>query len=144
MAVAVEYREFTPKNSRDDLIRKVQNAPEEHAEAVLNAYELMQRLHDKGVIDLANGLLSAGDTVVDKVVDLVSSKEAVNALRIALMLGNVLTKIEPNLVSAVLNPPKADPPSMWQIARQAMSKESRTGLATAVGLLRAFGIALRR
>jgi hypothetical protein len=44
MAKAVSFREFTPRNSRADLIRKVDEAPVEHAEAVLAAYDLLQRL----------------------------------------------------------------------------------------------------
>jgi uncharacterized protein YjgD (DUF1641 family) len=77
MAVAVDLREFTPIDSREDLIRRVEQAPIEHAEAVLGAYDLLQRLHQKGLLDLLNGLLSAGDTVVNRVVDVVSSKEMV-------------------------------------------------------------------
>jgi hypothetical protein len=79
MAKAVAFREFTPRNSRDDLMRKVDQAPVEHAEAVLAAYDLLQRLHEKGLIDLLSGLLSAGDTVVDRIVDVISSKEMVTA-----------------------------------------------------------------
>ena len=85
MAIAVDYREFTPRNSREDLIRKVEQAPVAHAEAVLAAYDLLQRLHEKGMIDLLSGLLSAGDTVVDHVVDVISSREMVTALRICLL-----------------------------------------------------------
>jgi hypothetical protein len=36
---------------------------------VLAAYELLQRLHEKGMIDLLGGLLSAGETVVEHIVD---------------------------------------------------------------------------
>jgi hypothetical protein len=34
----------------------------EHAEALLECYDLLQRLHEKELIDLLNGLLSASDT----------------------------------------------------------------------------------
>ncbi len=64
MAVAVDIRDFTPVDSREDLIRRVEQAPVEHAEAVLAAYDLLQRMHEKGLLDLLNGLLSAGDTVI--------------------------------------------------------------------------------
>jgi uncharacterized protein YjgD (DUF1641 family) len=144
MAMAVEFREFTPRNSRDDLIRKVQNAPEAHAEALLAAYELLQRMHDKGLIDVANGLLSAGDTVVDRVVDVASSKPAVTALRIALMFSNLLSTLDPDAVSAVLSPKEKEPPSLWQVAKQAMSKEARAGLAASIGLLKVLGATLNK
>jgi hypothetical protein len=82
MTIAVDFREFTPADSREDLIRRVEQAPVEHAEAVLVAYDLLHRLHEKGLLDLLNWLFSAGDTVVNHVVDVVSSKEVVTALRI--------------------------------------------------------------
>jgi uncharacterized protein YjgD (DUF1641 family) len=94
MAKAVAFREFTPRNSRDDLLRELEQASIEHAEAVLAGYDLLQRLHEKGLIDLLNGLLSAGDTIVDRVVDVISSKEMVTALRIALILGDLLSSID--------------------------------------------------
>jgi uncharacterized protein YjgD (DUF1641 family) len=130
MAKAVSFREFTPRNSRDDLIRKVDQAPVEHAEAVLAAYDLLQRLHEKGLIDLLNGLLSAGDTVVDRVVDVISSKEMVTALRIA------------DKLHAVVSNSRKEAPSLLTIGKQAISKDARRSMATAVGLLNVLGDAL--
>jgi uncharacterized protein YjgD (DUF1641 family) len=142
MAVAVDYRVFTPRNSREDLIRKVEQAPDVHAEAVLAAYDLLQRLHEKGVIDLLNGLLSAGDTVVERLVDVVSSREAVTALRIALIFSNLLSSIDPGKLQAVVSNAGNDAPSLLAIGKQAASKDARRGLAAAVGLLNIFGEAL--
>jgi len=88
MAVAVEFRTYTPPDSRLDLVRRIESAPREHAEAVLEAYDVLQRLHDTGALALVNGLLSAEDTVIDKMTDVVSSKQAVAALRIAMVLGH--------------------------------------------------------
>ncbi len=142
MAKAVEFREFTPRNSRDDLIRRVEQAPVEHAEAVLAAYDLLQRLHEKGVIDLLNGLLSAGDTVVERAVDVVSSKEMITALRIALIFSNLLSSIDPDKLHAVISNVGKDSPSLMAIGKQAASKDARRGMAAAVGLLSVFGEAL--
>jgi uncharacterized protein YjgD (DUF1641 family) len=142
MAVAVDYRVFTPRNSREDLIRRVEQAPDAHAEAVLAAYDLLQRLHEKGVIDLLSGLLSAGDTVVERMVDVISSREAVTALRIALIFGNLLTSIDPGKLHAVIANTGNDAPSLLAIGKQAVSKDARRGMAAAVGLLSVFGEAL--
>jgi uncharacterized protein YjgD (DUF1641 family) len=142
MAITVDYREFTPRNSREDLIRKVEQAPVAHAEAVLAAYELLQRLHEKGMIDLLSGLLSAGDTVVDRVVDVISSREMVTALRIALIFSNLLSSIDPDKLHAVISNAGKDAPSLLAIGKQATSKEARRGMAAAVGLLNVFGEAL--
>jgi uncharacterized protein YjgD (DUF1641 family) len=142
MAVAVDYRVFTPRNSREDLIRKVEQAPLAHAEAVLAAYDLLQRLHEKGMIDLLRGLLSAGDTVVERLVDVISSREMVTALRIALIFSNLLSSIEPDKLHAVISNAGKDAPSLLGIGKQATSKDARRGMAAAVGLLNVFGEAL--
>jgi uncharacterized protein YjgD (DUF1641 family) len=99
-------------------------------------------MHDKGLLDVANGLLSAGDTVVEKVTDVVSSKQAVNALRVALMFSNLLGTIDPDAVHKLLMPEKNDPPSLWQIMKQATGKEARAGLAASIGLLKVLGGAI--
>jgi len=144
MAIAVDFREFTPADSREDLIRRVEQAPVEHAEALLAAYDLLQRLHEKGLLDLFNGLLSAGDTVVDRVVDVVSSREMVTALRIGLIFSNLLSSIDPDALHAVLAGAGKEPPSLLALGKQAASKDARRGMAAAVGLLTAFGTALSK
>ena len=142
MAIAVNFRGFTPQNSREDLIRRINQAPVEHAEAVLAAYELLQRLYEKGMIDLFSGLLSAGETVIDRMADVVSSKEAISALRVALIFGRLLTSIDPDKLSAVLSSVSKETPSLLSIGKQATSKDARRGIAAAVGLLNVFGEAL--
>ena len=142
MATAVDFREFTPRNSRDDLIRRIEQAPVEHAEALLAAYALLERLHEKGIIDLVNGLLSAGDTVVERVVDLISSREMVTALRMALILTNLLNSIDPDKLHAVISNAGKETPSLLAIAKQATSKDARRSIAAAVGLVNVLGEAL--
>lgn len=144
MAPPVEFRQFTPKNSRDDLIRRLHQAPEDHVEAVLSAYELLKRMHEKGLIDLANGLLSASETVVDRLVDLASAKESVTALRLVLMFGTLLNSVEVDGVRAVLFPAEEPELSFWAIGKQVMNRDARRGLAAAIGLLKVFGSALSR
>src|SRR6266481_6063068 len=102
MAVAVDFREFKPVDSREDLIRRVEQAPAEHAEAILAAYDVLQKLHEKDILNLVSGLLSAGDTVVNHVVDVVSSKEMVTALRIGLIFSNMLNSIDADALHAVV------------------------------------------
>jgi uncharacterized protein YjgD (DUF1641 family) len=144
MAVAVDFREFTPVDSRADLVRRVEQAPIEHADAVLAAYDLLQRLHERGLLDLLNGLLSAGDTVVEHVVDVVSSKEMVTALRIGLIFSNLLNSIDADALHAVVAGAGKETPSLLALGKQAASKDARRGLATAVGLLNLFGAALNK
>jgi uncharacterized protein YjgD (DUF1641 family) len=142
MSVAVEFRTYTPPDSRLDLVRRIENAPREHAEAVLKAYDVLQRLHDTGALALVNGLLSAEDTVIDKVTDVVSSKQAVTALRIAMILGGALTSIDADRVHAAVTEAKTRTPSLWKLLRTACSKEVRKAAGLGLSLAQIFGVSL--
>jgi uncharacterized protein YjgD (DUF1641 family) len=144
MAVAVDFREFRPVDARNDLIRRVEQAPIEHAEAILSAYELLQQLHEKGMLDLLTGVLSAGETVVNHVVGVISSKEMVNMLRMGLIFSNLLSSIDPDKLSSVIAQAGKEPPSLFAIGKQATSKEARRAMAVAMGLLNVIGAALEK
>jgi uncharacterized protein YjgD (DUF1641 family) len=142
MATAVSFREFTPQNSRDDLRRKLEEAPDAHIEAILSAYDLLQATHDKGLLDLAKGALSAGGTLVDRATDVISSKPAVTGLRLALILSNLLAVLDADRIHALLTPSATNPPSLLTIGRRMMSSDARRGLAVAAGFLNVLGAAL--
>jgi uncharacterized protein YjgD (DUF1641 family) len=144
MAVAVDFRSFTPVDSRDDLVRRVEQAPVEHAEALLAAYDLLERLHEKGLLELVSGLLSAGDTVVNHVVDVISSKEMVTALRCVLVFSNLLSSIDADALHAAIADAGKETPSLLAIGKQATSADARRGMAAALGLLTVFGAALNK
>jgi hypothetical protein len=96
------------------------------------------------LLDLLNGLLSAGDTLVNHVVDVVSSKEMVTALRIGLIFSNLLSSIDADALHGVLAAAGKEPPSLLALGKQAASKDARRGMAAAVGLLNVFGAALSK
>ena len=144
MAVAVDFRSFTPVDARVDLIKRVEGAPVEHAEAVLAGYELLQQLHEKGILELLTGLLTAGETAVNHVVGIISSPQAVTATRLGLMMVNMLGSIDADKISTALAAGSKEPPSLLAMGKQATSKEARRAMAVGLGLLTAFGEALEK
>jgi uncharacterized protein YjgD (DUF1641 family) len=142
MAVAVDFRRFEPVDSRDDLLRKVKAAPAEHAEAILAAYQVLEKLHEKDVLSTLNGLLGAKDIVVDRLADVVSSAEVVNLLRLALIAGNIVKQLNPDDLHGVLQEAAAKPPGFLQIVRRMTSKDARRALGAFGSLLNVFGAAL--
>jgi uncharacterized protein YjgD (DUF1641 family) len=142
MAKAVEFREFTPRNSRDDLMRRVEQAPAEHAEALLASWDLLERMHEKGVLDLLNGLLSAGDSVVDHLTELVSSRQLVNGLKLALIVTDLLGAMDVERFRAVVADGAKEPPSLLGIAKLANTKDARRAMSVALGLMSVCGAAL--
>ena len=148
MAQPVPFRRFIPTDTKDDIAQQVENAPREHGDALLSSLKLLQELHDTGTIDLLRGLVGRGDAVVNHVVDIISTPEMIDALRNLLSLGTLLTAIDPEALHTAIHgrPEERDkkPPSLFAITRQMNTEEARVGLAAAVGLLTAFGGAIKK
>ncbi len=133
----------TPRDAREELKRRLDEAPVEHAEAVLAGYEVLQQLHESGTLDVLRGLLGAGDQVVRHAVALAIQPEAVDALRNLLVLSKVLGSVNPDVLHRMLSGvpevlaqrPGEDPPSLFAIFRRMSSKGSRRALVAAVTVL---------
>jgi uncharacterized protein YjgD (DUF1641 family) len=143
LAAPVEFRIYQPADSRADLMRRLEQAPAQHAEALLAAYDLLEKLHEKEILSTLNGLLAAKNVVVDQLSNLVSSREVVNLLRLSLLAGNLLQNIEPDALHRALDQSAAEPPSLWKSLRRMMTSDSRRALAAAAEVLNLVGDALK-
>jgi uncharacterized protein YjgD (DUF1641 family) len=90
--------EIPPRDARRELLTRLENAPAEHAEALLDSWELLQKLHEARVFEVLRGVLSAGDKVVESAVGATETPEAIRALRNAMILGKMLGSINPELM----------------------------------------------
>src|SRR6201993_5160148 len=88
--------EIPSRNPRAELRSRLEQAPEAHAEAVLAAYEVLQQLHDRGVLEVMRGALAASDEILEKVVDNTKTPEAIRAIRNLLFWRQILGSIEPD------------------------------------------------
>jgi hypothetical protein len=68
MAAPIRF-ESVRRDAREELLDRLEQAPGEHAEALLAIYDLLQGLHDRGVLDALNGALSSGDFIMETVVE---------------------------------------------------------------------------
>jgi uncharacterized protein YjgD (DUF1641 family) len=137
------------RNPRAELQSRLENAPQEHAEAVLAAYEVLQELHNCGVLEITRGALAASDELLQKVVDNAKTPEAIRAIRNLFLLQRILGSIEPELLEGVVQAiPEAtaratanreQPPGFFTLLRRLISKDSLRSLAVAVDFLQAFG-----
>src|SRR5689334_13291365 len=96
MAKPVSYRVLIPADAREQVKRKIDEAPVEHAEAVLGAYRLLEEAHRSGALEMLRGVLAAEDAVITQVADTISQAEVVNAMRNLLVLGKGLGSINPD------------------------------------------------
>jgi hypothetical protein len=143
MAQAVDFRQFTPRNSRDDLARRIQEIPMEHGDALLAAVALLQKCHDAGLISLASGLISAGSTIIDHVADVADSPQAVTALRSALILGDILNTLDPDELQKAVSVKEQDF-SICHIVRGVFSKETRQMAMIGINLMNVLGKAFAK
>jgi uncharacterized protein YjgD (DUF1641 family) len=137
------------RDPREELKCRLDNAPVKHAEAVLSAYEVIQGLYDRGVFDLVRGALSAGDRLLEIVVDEAKSPGGIRAVRNLFLLAKVLGTIEPELLKdfalaipkalAQANAEEATPPGLIKLATTFSNRDFRRGLAGFNDLLVAFG-----
>jgi uncharacterized protein YjgD (DUF1641 family) len=141
--------EIPPRSPRAELRSRLEQAPEEHAEAVLAAYEVLQELHKHGVLEIMRGALAASDEILEKVVDNVKTPEAIRAIRNLLFLRRILGSIEPEWLQEIFQAipegiaqataERDQPVSLFGLLRRALSKDSLRGLFAAVDFLQAFG-----
>ena len=148
MAQAIPL-EIPPRNPRAELRSRLEQAPEEHAEAVLAAYEVLQQLHERGVLEIMRGALAASNEILETVVDNVKTPEAIRAIRNLLFWRQILGSIEPEWFKAIFKAipegiaeataEREKPIGLFGLIRRLTSQDSLRGLAAAVDFLQAFG-----
>ena len=141
--------ELPARDPRVELQARLENAPVEHAEALLAAYEVLQGLHDRGVFELMRGALGSSDKVIEILVEASKTPESIRGIRNIFILTKILGSIEPELVEGfarsvpeALAETKAcdsKPPGFWGILKQFGSRDFRRGLVLINSLLGAFG-----
>ena len=140
---------LAPRDPRRELDARLQQAPSEHAEAVLAAYEVLQGLHDQGVLELMRGTLGGGEKVLEQVVAVASGPETIRASRNLLLLVQTLAAIDPVLLGDLTRAiPKAlvqanaeenRPPGLFKLLSTFLNRDFRRGLAAFNDLLVEFG-----
>lgn len=139
-----------PVDPKKELMQRVQEAPRDHAEALLAAWDLLQASHEKGILDLAQGLIGGRDIIAGKLAESMNSPDGINVVRNMIALGRILASIDPEMlykVSRALdrNPPRVQekPPSLLALFRQFRAEDTRRGLAYGLDVLAALGAATR-
>src|SRR5262245_30492046 len=93
--------QLSPREPQRELNSRLQQAPLKHAEALIAAHELLQGLHDSGLLELLRGTVGGGEKIVEQVVDVARGPDAIRATRNLLLLARAMGEIEPALLSKV-------------------------------------------
>jgi uncharacterized protein YjgD (DUF1641 family) len=142
-----------PIDPKLELQKRLHAAPVEHAEALLVAWDVLQSAHDKGLLDALHGIIESKDAIAGKLAEYAKLPEGIAGIRNLLTAAKILTELDPEVLeqlSKALAGTSAEhklerrPPSLWQIAKRAMSEDGRRGLSFATILLTGFGRSLKR
>ncbi len=141
--------DLPPRDPRTELLSRLELAPAEHAEAMLAAYEVLQGLHDRGLLEILRGLLGSSDKVLEIAVDAAKAPESIRGLRNLMLMVNMLGAIEPEKLSAFTKSvPSAinaidlesEPPGMFKLAMSFLwDKNLRRCLAALKVMLKLMG-----
>src|SRR5271170_3202906 len=133
-----------PRDPKQELLNRLEEAPAEHAAALLDGYELLQQLHEHGVFDLVRGALGATDKLVEAASERANSTEAIRAMRNAILLAKLLGSIDPEVLQGTCEAVSQtfgnartaayEPPSLFGLLTSFTSRDLRRGM----GLINTF------
>ena len=143
-----------PRDEHAERTAQLDAARVQHADAVLAAYEVLQGLHDQGVLELLRGALGARDSIVELAASTASTPESVRALRNLILLAQALGTIDPAVLDDLTRAvpaafardtaKDAEPPGLLRLFRTFLGRDFRRWLAAMTALMVAFGRNLSR
>ena len=136
----------TPRNEPDSLER-LDDALRNHTAAILSALQLLQLLHDRGVLDLVRGLVGAGDQLAGIATAAIDSPDSVRAIRNFILLTKFFASIPPDVLSSLVKTAmqgaerekSQEAPGLLQLLRRMNSENSRHAIAVSLDLLESVG-----
>jgi uncharacterized protein YjgD (DUF1641 family) len=151
MAKPIAFKPITV-DFKADLLRRLEKAPEEHAAALLAAYDVLEAAYDEGLLDILHGMIASKDTIISTLARYASQPEGVTGIRNLLTAAKILTELDPEVLDHVTramagateeHKREQKPPSLFQLAKRANSEDGRRGLSFVTLLFSSFGRSLK-
>jgi uncharacterized protein YjgD (DUF1641 family) len=151
MAVPIAFKPITV-DFEADAQRRLDKAPHEHAEALLQAYDVLEAAHKEGLLDLLHGAIGARDTIVSTLAKYAAQPEGVAGIRNLLTAAKILTELDPEVLDRLSkvvgsatkeHEQEKKPPSLWQLFKRVNSEDSRRGLSFMTLVLSGMGRSLK-
>jgi uncharacterized protein YjgD (DUF1641 family) len=151
MAKPIAFKPITV-DFKADLQRRLEKAPEEHAAALLAAYNVLDAAHDEGLLDILHGMIASKDTIIKTLARYAREPEGITGIRNLLTAAKILAELDPEVLEHVSkamtsateeHKREQKPPSLFQLARRASSEDSRRGLSFMTLILSSLGRSLK-
>jgi uncharacterized protein YjgD (DUF1641 family) len=145
--------EAPPRDLRRERAARLESAGLDHAEALLEAYELLEQLHQSRTLELLRGAVAARGELAETAAAAVDTPPGINAIRNLILLSKMLGSIDPKLMESLASAiagaagqkaadTNAEPPGLWALFKQLRRRDARRALAFFGGFLTLFGVAL--
>jgi uncharacterized protein YjgD (DUF1641 family) len=147
MAKPIAFKPITV-DFKADLQRRLEKAPDEHAAALLAAYDVLEAAYDEGLLYILHGMIASKDTIISTLARFASQPEGVTGIRNLLTAAKILTELDPEVLDHVSkamasateeHKREQKPPSLFQLAKRATSEDSRRGLSFLTMILSSLG-----
>jgi uncharacterized protein YjgD (DUF1641 family) len=133
-----------------DPAERLEDALHKHTDAIVSALELLQLLHDRGVLELVRGLVGAGDQIVGMLTAAAGTPESLRGMRNFILLTKFFASIPPEVLDSLVRTASEGAerekaqraPGVLQLLRRAGSENSRHAMAVTLDLLESVGKAL--
>jgi uncharacterized protein YjgD (DUF1641 family) len=140
-----------PRDPREALYKRLENAPHEHVEALLTSYDILQGLHDRGLLDLVKGALGSSEQVLQILVNTANTPEVIRGIRNLVVLAKIADGIDPKLLeglaqalpAGLAEAEKPKPPGLWHLLQKFRSPNTRRVMVAAAYILESVGETLR-
>jgi uncharacterized protein YjgD (DUF1641 family) len=135
-----------------DLHRRLEKAPDEHAAALLAAYDVLEAAYDEGLLDILHGMIASKETIISTLARYAREPEGITGIRNLLTAARILAELDPEVLdhaSKAMTYATAEykleqkPPSLFQLAKRATSEDSRRGLSFMTLILSSLGRSLK-
>ena len=136
-----------PSDPRETLYKRLESAPHEHAEALLTTYDILQGLHDQGILELAKGALGSSEKVLQIVVDAANTPAVIRGIRNVMILAKIAAAFDPRLLESLAKAvpeglaeaQKSKPLGYWQLVIKLLSRDTRRVLVAGACVLESLG-----
>src|SRR5882672_10834523 len=118
--------ELPKRDPREELRSRLEQAPVEHAEAILAGFEVLQALHDRGVLELIRGIRNL--LILSKTVGAIDPE-----------LLKRFAEAVPDALAGAAKAQEKEPPGSWEALRLVRSRNLRRSLAVMNSVLEALG-----
>jgi uncharacterized protein YjgD (DUF1641 family) len=152
MAKPIAFKPITV-DFKADLLKRLERAPDEHAAALLAAYDVLEAAYDEGLLDILHGMIASKDTIITTLSRYAKEPEGIAGIRNLLTAAKILTELDPEVLDQISKAMQSateehkreqKPPNLFELAKRATSEDSRRGLSFVTLLLSSFGRSLKR